>query len=214
MIINLILKIILELLFCFLMYYIIILFIIKGVKKIIKQFKNYKTNKKNNVVPTNNMHYKNYTQGYNEYIPTTNNKTQNEITKNKYNENYRKKTNILTPTELKFYKTLKPITDKMELLICPQVILYEILETKQNNDIKYFNKISNKSIDFVITDRNMEIKMCIELDDYTHKKNSRIERDNFINDLFKDVNIKLLRIPVAYNYNEVELAQQIKESLY
>ena len=63
---------------------------------------------------------------------------------------------------------------------------------------KYFNKIASKSIDFVLVDKKCRIKLCIELDDNRNKKKNRIERDNFINELFKELEIDLLRYPV-YN---------------
>lgn len=127
-----------------------------------------------------------------------------------YNTKYTKREYLLTETELKFYKLLKKITDEMNLTICPQVTLYEIL---QNKDYKDFNKIQSKSIDFVITEPNLKIKLCIELDDQSHYKNKRIQRDIFINKLFNDLNIKLLRIPVQNFYNLDELKCKIKESL-
>lgn len=127
-----------------------------------------------------------------------------------YNDKYVKKEYLLTQTELKFYKLLKPITDELNLIICPQVPLYEIVK---NIDYKDFNKIASKSIDFVITEPNLKIKLCIELDDYTHKQIKRIERDKFIEKLFKDLNIKILRIPVQNFYNLNELNVKIKESL-
>lgn len=55
--------------------------------------------------------------------------------------------------------------------------------------------------------------MCIELDDKSHNKNNRIERDNFINEIFNQANIKLLRIPVQDFYNLENLELKIKESL-
>lgn len=142
-------------------------------------------------------------------------KRNNQITFNNeqninYNEKYIKKDYLLTQTELKFYKLLKQITDEMNLIVCPQVALYEIIK---NIEYKDFNKIKSKSIDFVITETNLKIKLCIELDDYTHKQNKRIERDNFINKLFEDLNIKLIRIPVQNFYNLEELKSKIKESL-
>ena len=57
------------------------------------------------------------------------------------------------------------------------------------------------------------VKYYIELDDNTHNQAKRIERDNFINKLFKDLDIKLLRIPVQNYYNMEELEQKIKENL-
>lgn len=74
---------------------------------------------------------------------------------------------MLTQNELKFYKLLKSITDKNNLNLFSQVSLYEVINAK---DIKSFNKIKSKTIDFVITDTNCRVKLCIELDDSTHTK--------------------------------------------
>lgn len=140
-----------------------------------------------------------------------NEKKSNETNENiNYNEKYVKKEYLLTQTELKFYKLLKQITDELNLVICPQVTLYEIVN---NKEYKGFNKIQNKSIDFVITEPNLKIKLCIELDDYTHQKSKRVRRDEFINKLFADLDIKLIRIPVQSYYDLEDLRNKIKESL-
>lgn len=123
---------------------------------------------------------------------------------------YEKKTYLLTQNELKFYKLLKNITEKNNLNVFSQVALYEIIKSK---NIKYFNKIKSKTIDFVITDVNCKIKLCIELDDPTHIKENRQKRDKFVDNLFKELNIKLIRIPVQSYYKLNELENKIKESL-
>ena len=125
-----------------------------------------------------------------------------------YNKKYIKKEYLLTPTELKFYKILKSITDEMNLVICPQIPLYEIVK---NIDYKDFNKIASKSIDFVITEQNLKIKLCIELDDYTHKQERRIKRDKFINDLLIATNVKMIRIPVQNFYDKEKLKKEIEK---
>ncbi len=141
----------------------------------------------------------------------TNNSTDEVIIKsNNYKEDYEKKEYLLTPTELKFYKLLKTITDELNYTLFTQIALYEIVNCK---NFKNFNKIKSKSIDFIITEKNCKIKLCIELDDKTHNTNKRIERDTFINDMFKELDIKLLRIPVQNFYNIEELEQKIKESI-
>lgn len=132
------------------------------------------------------------------------------IDEDNYNTKYVKKDYLLTETELKFYRQLKKITDELNLIICPQVTLYEILRNKQYKD---FNKIQSKSIDFVITEQNLKIKLCIELDDISHNKTKRMQRDAFINKLFNDLNIKLLRVPVQNFYDLDDLRNKIKESL-
>lgn len=123
---------------------------------------------------------------------------------------YDKKIYLLTSDELKFYKLLKPIANRNDLNLFTQVALYEIVKAK---DIKDFNKIRSKTIDFVIADTNCKIKLCIELDDITHIKENRQKRDEFVDKLFKELNIKLLRIPVQNYYNLGELENKIKESL-
>ena len=129
---------------------------------------------------------------------------------NNYKDKYQKVEYLLTKNELKFYRILKQITDKLGYTLFCQVSLYEIVK---NKNFKDFNKIKSKSIDFVITQENCKILLCIELDDNSHQKTKRIERDNFINKLFEDLEIKYLRIPVQNFYNMEELENKIKESL-
>ena len=113
---------------------------------------------------------------------------------------------------------LLEITKELDLILCSQVSLYNIVETKRgldkSNETKYFNKISRKSIDFVLVDKkDCRIRLCIELDDNTHKKYNRIERDKFINKLFEDLNINLLRIPSRFHYNKEELKKLIENNI-
>ena len=101
-------------------------------------------------------------------------------------------------------------------MLFSQVSLYNIIETKDNLDYStqksYFNKIASKSIDFVLVDKkDCRIKLCIELDDTSHKKQNRIERDKFINELFKSLEINLLRYPSYNIYYKDTLKKRIQE---
>lgn len=127
-----------------------------------------------------------------------------------YSSLYSKKEYLLTQEELKLYKLLKDICKNNNLNLFCQVSLYELVKAK---DYKDFNKIKAKTIDYVITDTNCKIKICMELDDPTHIKQERIERDKFINTLFKELDIKLLRIPVQKWYDIKQIEEKIKESL-
>ena len=126
--------------------------------------------------------------------------------KNKRNiniSNYDIKNNPMTETEKKFISYLKPTTDKYNLIILPQVQLQSIFKVK--NDIASFNKIKSKSVDFAIVDNNYNYKLFIELDDYTHQRKNRIQRDMFVNNLFSTYNLKLIRIKVKNDYlNDIE----------
>lgn len=134
----------------------------------------------------------------------------NNDTKIDYKNLYNKKEYLLTQPELKFFKLIKNITEKNNLNIFSQVALYEIVTSK---NIKDFNKIKSKTIDFVITDVNSKIKLCIELDDTTHIRENRQQRDKFLEELFEQLNIKLIRIPVQSYYNLKDIEEKIKGTI-
>lgn len=146
-------------------------------------------------------------------------KIENITTKIIENENrkyYEKKRYLITKSEYILYKRLIQICNKYDLIVNSQVPLYQIINIKLNkgdkNYLKYFNKIKSKSIDFVIIDKTTtRILQCIELDDYTHYYYNRQKRDVFINTLFKDLDIKLLRINSS-NFDERKLEEIIKNN--
>lgn len=128
--------------------------------------------------------------------------TKNDNKNNKKSElKYKIKQNIMTINEQKFIKQLNPKIEEKNLIIIPQIQLQSIFESE---NITSFNKIKAKSIDFAIVDKNYNYKIFIELDDTTHNQQKRIKRDKFINELFKNYNLKLLRIKVKNDYtNEI-----------
>lgn len=139
-----------------------------------------------------------------------NQKKETEIKDN--NELPYKKKLLLTKNEWVFYKKLKPICDKYKLHIISKVRLADLVEVNKNKSdkdyIKYFNMISRKHIDFVICKPdNLQVLALIELDDKSHNKQERIDRDNFVNNVCKITNYKLLRIT---NYDDIE--KQLTES--
>ncbi len=120
---------------------------------------------------------------------------------------------IMTQTELKFYRELKKVTDKMELAIFPQIDLERLINVKDNNN-RDRNRIKSRSIDFsIVNNKNCKIVCCIELDDYTHNRENVKKVDSFKNNLFKQVNIPLYRIKVNNYYDLDNIEIIIKESL-
>lgn len=108
-----------------------------------------------------------------------------------------KKRYFLTKNELNFYKKLKPMSDKYNLCVMAKIRLADLVEvdsykTKEFN--KYFSKIKAKHIDFALSNpENLEIKYLIELDDSSHNKQDRIERDLFVNKICKETGYVLIR---------------------
>lgn len=132
----------------------------------------------------------------------------------KYNNNYKKNVffngslnlKILTDNELNFYKQLKILTDKYNLIIFTKIRLADIINT---NNISDFNKIKSKHIDFVICDNNTKPICFIELDDSTHNNYKNQKNDNIKNNIMYKVGIKIIRFNVKKDYDLKELENRI-----
>lgn len=136
-------------------------------------------------ITNNQQQYKRYTQ----YYP--------------YHKKY-----LLTKNEYYFYKKLKEITEPLNLQILAKIRLADLIEVNKGLDSQkwgmYFGKIKSKHIDFAIAE-DMKIIALIELDDYTHQRADRQERDIFVNDVLAQTGYLLIR-----TYGDI---QQIKNFL-
>lgn len=120
------------------------------------------------------------------------------LIQDKQNLPYKKKF-LLTKNEWAFYKDLKKVTDKYNLHILSKIRLADLVEVKSGLDnktrMKYFGKIKSKHIDFALCNpENLSILLLIELDDSSHDRSDRMERDSFVENLFQETGYKLLRV--------------------
>jgi hypothetical protein len=69
-------------------------------------------------------------------------------------------------------------------------------------------------VDFLICEPiSMKPRCAIELDDNSHHRSDREERDDFVDSVFIAANLPLLRIPTRNGYNTAELGALIKQTL-
>jgi Protein of unknown function (DUF2726) len=127
-------------------------------------------------------------------------------------ERYTLRQSLLTPTEKAFLVVLEQIVgDRFHIEL--QVQLSHIVAPLDANKhfVNYhdFNRIKAKSIDFVLYDKDYKPYLAIELDDYTHLRADRVERDNFVDEVMKSVGLNIIHIPVAYSYDIQYLTKQI-----
>lgn len=74
--------------------------------------------------------------------------------------------------------------------------------------------INRKSVDFVLCDKAyLSPKLAIELDDKSHERPDRQERDREVERILREAGIPILRIENHGNFNPSELSQRIKETL-
>lgn len=127
---------------------------------------------------------------------------------------FRLRDDFLSTAEYSFYQVLKSMMGSY-FTICPKVSLSDIfyvINPNENNG--FYNKINRKHVDFLICDtQTIKPRFAIELDDKSHNRQDRIERDDFVNELFETANLPLLRIPVRQTYNTTELGALFSEAL-
>lgn len=120
----------------------------------------------------------------------------------------------MTDAEQKFFAVLQP-------LVAPSYHISSKVRLADIFDVLYapgrkaaFNKIRSKHIDFVLTEPGTSRILCgIELDDNSHQRPDRVERDRFVNQLFASQSVPLLRVPWAHHYDPEALRQSIARIL-
>ena len=64
----------------------------------------------------------------------------------------------------------------------------------------------------MLTDKNyLNPLLAIELDDSSHYRNDRVERDDFVEDAFEDAGLPLLRVGNSPSYDVQKLRVRIEE---
>lgn len=101
---------------------------------------------------------------------------------------------FLTQNEYRAYFALKEITDRRGLIICPKVRLLDIVEPKYgiSNRKALLNRVMSKHVDFVVCTPDMQIYAIVELDDVTHQRPDRIQRDKFVDSVLNGVGYPII----------------------
>ena len=80
-----------------------------------------------------------------------------------------------------------------------------------NKNYSYFGKISQRHVDFLGCDpKTMKPLFGIELDDSSHNSSKKQKSDYFLNKVFEDANLPLLRIRAQREYSTREVAYKLK----
>ncbi len=123
---------------------------------------------------------------------------------------YRVRDDFLSPAEFSFYKILSSLGGT-RLIIQSKVRLADVFfVARPNENMTYFSRIAQKHLDFLVCDSvTMKPLLGIELDDSSHKRDDRQERDDFVDRVFEVAGLPLLRLPVQREYNTREVAAKI-----
>ncbi len=145
------------------------------------------------------------------------NKTEDSIEKEKQKKlyQYKKKDFLITRAEHEFFDILVSLFGG-QYHVFTQVHLPTILEHKVNGQHwkSAFSHINGKSVDFVICDKSyIKPLLAIELDDSSHLRADRIERDSEVERIMKEAGMSLIRFPNKGSFDKEEIRRQITERL-
>lgn len=125
---------------------------------------------------------------------------------------YRLRDNFLSAAELAFYRALEQAVGQ-SYSINNKVRLWDVLYVPRRDDSRtYENKISSKHIDFLLCDpTSMQPVLAIELDDASHNRKDRQERDAFLDQALGAAGLSILHIKAVRTYSITEVRQQIAD---
>ena len=103
---------------------------------------------------------------------------------------------IFSQKEGYFYRDVRPIADKLGLIVFTKVRLADLLTVPKGTKdyTKWFNRIKAKHVDFVFVDREYNIKLLVEVDDPTHNRPDRQARDEAVDEMFRQVGMEVLHL--------------------
>lgn len=123
---------------------------------------------------------------------------------------YRLRDDFLSPAEFSFYKVLSSVLGT-RFAIQSKVRLADIFfVARPNENAAYFSRIAQRHLDFLVCEAaTMKPLFGVELDDTSHQRERRQQRDEFVEKVFQAAGLPLLRFAVQREYNPREIAAQV-----
>jgi len=123
---------------------------------------------------------------------------------------------LFTPAEAAFLRVLDEAVGD-DYRVFGKARVADVIRVRQGLDQATwqaaFNRIKSKHVDFVICcPADLSVRFLVELDDSTHQRADRIERDRFLDAAMDAAGVSLLRIPVSRSYSVREIAGLIREA--
>lgn len=119
---------------------------------------------------------------------------------------------ILTNSEAQFFRVLQAAVGR-RYNIFAQLPLWTLIQTRSDDrkaSTAFTNRINLKRVDFVLADLlTLRPVMAIELDDRSHQRTDRQQRDIFVDSVLERAGIPLVRIPVSAGYDPQAIRKQL-----
>jgi hypothetical protein len=129
---------------------------------------------------------------------------------------YKAKEYFFSNAEASFYHFLRQMTGE-SVIIFPHVALRDLISVagvEKSSFYKFYNQIDRKQVDFLLVDsKSLKPMLVIELDDSSHQRADRMERDGFVEKVLATANIPIARVPVRQSYDARELGELFKHTM-
>lgn len=125
---------------------------------------------------------------------------------------YALRDDFLSPAELNFYRVLRMVTADWAIVFT-KVGLGDLFYPQTGDygqNISYRNKIDRKHVDFLLCEPDtVRPILGIELDDRSHQREDRKERDIFVDQVFEAAGLPIARVPVRQSYSVEPLKKML-----
>lgn len=140
------------------------------------------------------------------------NKRKTRLFKVKYTNYFEARRYMITYNELEFYKKFFEIAERLNMILLTKVSIYNLVNIKDTLYKTFaFKQCGKETIDFIFADKDTcRARMCINLDD-PYESKERIKKNQFVNELFKELDINLIRIRIDEDYNFFYLENKLRE---
>jgi hypothetical protein len=127
---------------------------------------------------------------------------------------YRQRDDFLSAAEFSFYRVLVSVIGD-SFVVCPKVNLADIFfVARPNENQSSRNKIDRKHVDFLLCEpTSMKPILGVELDDASHARRDRQDRDQFVDQVFEAAGLPLLRIRAAAAYSPQNIVDLVRQAI-
>jgi hypothetical protein len=126
---------------------------------------------------------------------------------------YQRETHLVSPAERSFLGVLEQAVGD-QYRIMGKVRLADVIKVRFGMNGKgrqsAFNRIQSKHVDFVVcTAKDLAIQCVLELDDQSHDRATRQDRDEFVDKALKAAGVPILHFSAKRSYAVTEVRQTL-----
>ena len=127
---------------------------------------------------------------------------------------YRLRDDFLSPAELSYYRVLSTAVAGRAVVLTKVRLADLFFVPHSEGSVSFRNRIAQKHVDFLVCDREtMRPRVGVELDDRSHERSRRQERDGFVDEVFRVAGLPLIHVPARSGYSVAELSAGLTQYL-